>query len=104
MPNSRHIGCNFHFVNAINRQIQQLQLTTNYRDDESVRSAARKLMALAHVPLEKLELAFKLVASEAPPSMKPLIEYFNSYWMTKVKWTLWNVSDVEVKTNNIVEG
>lgn len=24
--------------------------------------------------------------------------------MTKVKWSLWNVSDVEIKTNNIVEG
>ncbi|UJR18890.1 hypothetical protein I4U23_022018 [Adineta vaga] len=24
--------------------------------------------------------------------------------MTKVKWTLWNVSDVELRTNNFVEG
>ncbi|CAF4808973.1 unnamed protein product, partial [Rotaria sp. Silwood1] len=103
-PNTRHIGCNFHFVNAIYRQIQHLGLVTAYRNDECVRSSSRKLMALALVPIDKLELAFQKVAHEAPRSLKPLTDYFNRYWMTKVKWTLWNVSDVELKTNNIVEG
>ncbi|CAF5112351.1 unnamed protein product [Rotaria sp. Silwood1] len=50
------------------------------------------------------QLNFVFVAHEAPRSLKPLTDYFNRYWMTKVKWTLWNVSDVELKTNNIVEG
>ncbi|CAF4958792.1 unnamed protein product [Rotaria sp. Silwood1] len=103
-PNTRHIGCNFHFVNAIYRQIQHLGLVTDYRNDECVRSSARKLMALALVPIDKLELAFQKVARESPRSLKPLIDYFNRYWMTKVKWTLWNVSNVELRTNNIVEG
>jgi hypothetical protein len=104
MPNSRHIGCNFHFVQAIYRQMQNLQLTTVYRDDDAARSTARKLMALALVPYETIESAFKIIAKEAPRSMKPLLEYFNGYWMTKVKWSMWNVSDVEIKTNNLVEG
>ncbi|CAF0790236.1 unnamed protein product [Adineta steineri] len=104
MPNSRHIGCNFHFVNALYRQMQRLGLTTPYQDDESVRSTVRKLMGLSLVPFETIEPAFKLIASEAPSSTKPLIQYFNAYWMTKIKWTLWNVSDVEIKTNNVVEG
>jgi len=91
-------------VNAIYRQIQHLQLTTIYRNDEAARSAIRKLMALALVPYETIECAFKLIASEAPHSIEPLIKYFNGYWMTKVKWTLWNVSDVDIKTNNLVEG
>ncbi len=104
MPNSRHVGCNFHFVNEIFRQMQKLQLTTLYYNDEAARSAVRKLMALALVPYEQIESAFEIIASEAPRSIKPLIKYFNGYWMTKVKWTLWNVSDVEIKTNNFVEG
>ena len=104
MPNSRHVGCNFHFVQSIYRQIQRLQLTNLYRDDDSARSTARKLMGLAHVPVESVERAFEQIASEAPESMEPLIDYFNRFWMTKVNWSLWNVSDVEVKTNNLVEG
>ncbi|CAF3958791.1 unnamed protein product [Rotaria sordida] len=84
LPNTRHVGCNFHFVKAVYRQIQQLDLTTVYRDDEAARSTARQLMALALIPVEKLEDAFEQIASEAPHSIEPLIKYFNGYWMTKV--------------------
>ena len=85
MPNAPHIGCNFHFVNTIYRQIQNLQLTTVYRDNEAARSTARKLMALALVPYETIGSSFKLITQEAPHSMKPLLEYFNGYWLTKIK-------------------
>ncbi len=26
------------------------------------------------------------------------------YWITKVKWSLWNVLDIELRTNNMIEG
>jgi len=26
------------------------------------------------------------------------------YWITTVKWNLWNVSDIELRTNNMIEG
>jgi hypothetical protein len=104
MPNARHIGCHFHFVNAIFRQVQRLQLTTAYHEDETVRSTVRKVMALGLIPIESIEDAFEQIKSDAPRSVEPLIDYFNRYWMTKVKWTLWNVGDVELRTNNAVEG
>ncbi|CAF0781770.1 unnamed protein product [Adineta steineri] len=37
-PNARHIGCYFHYANSVYRQIQQLHLTTAYRDDQNVRN------------------------------------------------------------------
>ena len=98
------MGCNFHFVNAIFRQIQRLGLLASYRSDECIRSNARKLMSLAFVPINKVEDAFQIVSREAPPSLLPLIEYFDRYWMTRVKWSLWNVSNLELTTNNLVEG
>ena len=104
MPNTRHIGCSFHFVKAIYRQVQQLQLTIEYGEDEKARSNIRKLIALALVPIESIEKAFKEVKKQASASVKPLIEYFDRYWMSKVKWSLWNVGDVELRTNNMVEG
>ena len=104
MPNARHIGCNFHFVQSIYRQVQQLQLVTAYGEDEIVRSTVRKLMSLALVPIENVEDAFKEIRNRAPISVKKLIEYFDRYWMAKVKWSLWNVGDAELRTNNLVEG
>ncbi len=61
-------------------------------------------MSLPLIPLNQIEDGFEKVANEAPDSMEPLIDYFSRYWITKVKWNLWNVSDVDVRTNNIVEG
>jgi hypothetical protein len=99
-----HIGCYFHFTNAIYRQIQHLHLTTIYRDDEKARSTARKLMALPLIPLDYIEDAFDIIANEAPDSMTSLVDYFDRYWITKVKWSLWNVSGIELRTNNMLEG
>jgi len=79
-------------------------LTTVYRDDEDARSSARKLMALPLIPLNQIERGFEEISNNAPHSIRPLVDYFNRFWMTKVKWVLWNVSDVDVRTNNIVEG
>jgi hypothetical protein len=79
-------------------------LATVYRDDEDARSTARKLMALPLIPLNQIECAFEEVANEAPDSIQPVIDYFNRYWMTRVKLSLWNVSDIDIRTNNIVEG
>ncbi|CAM4834901.1 unnamed protein product [Rotaria magnacalcarata] len=104
LPNTRHIGCFFHFTNSIYRQVQHLGLTTIYRDDDHARSSVRKLMALPLVPLNQIECAFEDIVNKAPNSIQPLVDYFSRYWMTRVKWSLWNVSDVDIRTNNFVEG
>jgi hypothetical protein len=61
-------------------------------------------MALALLPLNQVEDAFNEVKNDAPNCMKPLLTYFKSYWMGKVKLSLWNVADYDVRTNNNVEG
>jgi hypothetical protein len=61
-------------------------------------------MALPLIPLNQTERGFEEISNKAPASIQSLVHYFNRYWMTKVKWSLWNVSDINVRTNNIVEG
>lgn len=104
MPYTHHIGRSFHFVRTIYRQVQQLQLTTAYGEDEKVRSNVRNLMALALVPIENIETVFEEVKKQTLTSVKPLLEYFDRYWMSKVKWSWWNVGDVELRTNKMVKG
>ena len=40
----------------------------------------------------------------APQNLIPLFEYFNALWMTRVPLIRWNVHDVDMRTNNFVEG
>ncbi|CAF1465829.1 unnamed protein product [Adineta ricciae] len=103
-PNVRHIGCHFHFTNSIIRQIQCLNLTTVYRNDEHARSTARQLMTLPFIPLDHTQYIFDKIVDAAPRVMKPLIDYFENYWIRKMRWSLWNVCGVEHRTNNHVEG
>ena len=56
------------------------------------------------MPSENVEDAFDEIKARAPISIKKLIEHFDRYWMVKVKRSLWNVGDAELRTNNLVEG
>ncbi|CAF1297611.1 unnamed protein product [Adineta steineri] len=103
-PNVNHTGCYYHFTNALYRQIQHLGLTAAYRDDEHIRLCTRKLMVLPFVPVNYIQEAFDEVSRQAPDLMEPFVNYFERFWMRKMKWSLWNVSGVELRTNNWVEG
>lgn len=61
-------------------------------------------MALPLVPMNKTKEAFEEIVRTSPQCMQSLINYFRGYWMTKVKIDLWHVSDLDVRTNNVVEG
>ncbi len=103
-PNARHIGCYFYYTQSIYKNIQRLGLSDIYRDEEDARLFARKLMALPLLPLAEVDVAFENIADECIDSMKPLLDYFQNFWMTKVPINLWNVSDLDTRTNNHVEG
>ncbi|CAF1674122.1 unnamed protein product [Adineta ricciae] len=103
-PTSRHKGCYFHHSQSVYRKIQSLGLSSQYNDDEEVRSHARKLMALPLLPLEKVDSAFEFLLDDHPPCLDPLFDYFESFWMESVPVELWNVSNIKIKTNNIAEG
>jgi hypothetical protein len=61
-------------------------------------------MALALLSLNQVKHSFDDVAEKAPDSIDDLIDYFRDYWMKKMKLSLWNVADLDVRTNNHVEG
>lgn len=101
---ARHIGCFFHYTQSIHRKIQKLGLSTIYRDDGKVRSICQQLMALALLPLDKVESAFESLAANHPQSLDDLFEYFESFWMETTPIDLWNVFELKTRTNNNAEG
>ena len=68
------------------------------------RSTARQLMTLPLIPLNHIQYVFNKIVDAAPRVIKPLVDYFERYWMRKMRWNLWNVYGVEHRTNNFVEG
>jgi hypothetical protein len=61
-------------------------------------------MFLALLTLNQVELGFDVIVEEASYSIDNLIDYFRDHWMKKINLSLWNVSDLDVRTNNHVEG
>ncbi|CAF1494087.1 unnamed protein product [Rotaria sordida] len=102
--NSRHLGCYFHHTQSVYKKIQSLGLSSQYKNDEEVRSHARKLMAVPLLPLEKMNLAFEYLVDNHPACLDPLFNYYESFWMDSLPLKLWNVSNIKIKTNNIAEG
>ena len=61
-------------------------------------------MTLPLLPLNQVELALYDIIVDAPYCIQQLLIYFKTYWMTKVKLSLWNVAELDIRTNNNVEG
>ncbi|CAF1562174.1 unnamed protein product [Rotaria magnacalcarata] len=107
---SNHIGCYFHFTQAVYRQIQRLGLSSGYCSDESIRMTCRKRMALLLLPYSVLLKCFEdlyesvlLTSSSALDSLKPLFEYYENYWVKTIGIKRWNVYGIRIKTNNNAE-
>lgn len=60
-------------------------------------------MALPLLPLQDVERAYQELNDQASVELEPLFEYFENWWMKQVPLELWNVSDLQLRTNNNVE-
>ncbi|CAM4801162.1 unnamed protein product [Rotaria magnacalcarata] len=103
-PQARHAGCYFHFTQALYRNIQKLGLSTAYRDTEAIRMICRKLMALPLLPLNDVKVALEDLKDDSPITLRDLFNYFENFWMADIPVHLWNVSDLQIRTNNNCEG
>lgn len=84
--------------------MQQLGLTTSYSDNQAVRQAVKRLMALAFVQAERVPAAFTELKDDAPSSLQQLLLYFEQQWLVNVPLTMWNVHNKDIRTNNDCEG
>ncbi|CAF2855277.1 unnamed protein product [Rotaria sp. Silwood2] len=110
-PNSNHIGCYFHFTQAVYRHIQQLGLSSAYINDDNIRMICRKLMALALLPssvvLKSFEDLYEIVLLASSSELRllgPLFDYFENYWIKKIDINKWNVYGIRIRTNSNAEG
>ncbi|CAF1603396.1 unnamed protein product [Adineta ricciae] len=103
-PNSLHSGCYFHFLQAIHRNIANLGLASEYKENETIREQCRQLMALSLMPPAEVEKQFKRIRALSSDSLDDLFTYFQRQWINgNVPLTLWNANEYDDRTNNISE-
>jgi hypothetical protein len=84
--------------------MNSLGLSNEYKNDEKVRLSARKIMSLALLPIEKVELAFECLSKDHPDCLDLLFNYYESFWIGSLSLKLWNVSNLIIRANNAAEG
>jgi len=109
-PNALHAGCHFHFVQAVWRTVQDLQLVPAYKNDPEVRLILQLCWALAFVPAAEVLQQFDAIVDAIPQTreyvLRPFIAYFRTTWLNGIfPIPMWNKygCDHKHRTNNAVE-
>ncbi|CAF3972050.1 unnamed protein product [Rotaria sp. Silwood2] len=68
-----HNGCYFHFTQAVYRHAQDLGLTTTYVADTDIHTCIRKRMALALLPLDKIQIVFDDLRRNSSDNVKQIL-------------------------------
>ncbi|KAJ8299089.1 hypothetical protein KUTeg_023149 [Tegillarca granosa] len=103
-------GCNFHWTQAVWRQVQNLGLQTHYCEKVSVYKFVRLLMALPFIPVEHVQPTFQQISQRAQDSnsdvLLRLIRYFENRYVANPKLPIaaWNIFMCAIRTNNDCEG
>ncbi|KRX80332.1 hypothetical protein T06_800 [Trichinella sp. T6] len=62
------------------------------------------LLVVASLSLRDVPAAVELLGRDATGSIEPLFNYFQVEWMPYDRLPLWNVYNVNIGTNNDLEG
>ncbi|KRY27677.1 hypothetical protein T01_7970 [Trichinella spiralis] len=62
------------------------------------------LLATVSLPLHDVPAAVKLLGRDAVGSVAALFNYFEEEWMTPNRLPLWNVHNVDIRTNIDLDG
>ncbi|CAG2202049.1 unnamed protein product [Mytilus edulis] len=113
-PNSRIMGCFFHFCKSVWRRVQKEGLRRSYNRSARLKRCIRKLMAIAYLPVAVVRQNFHLFVQDVETrnlcrryhGLRDLLLYFErNYLNGQFQPATWNVfnRDMDNRTNNHVE-
>ncbi|KRX52160.1 hypothetical protein T09_15022 [Trichinella sp. T9] len=103
-PNTRVQGCYFQFFQAVHWKVSELGLKTQYRQHEKTRRKIRMLLATAFLPVPQVDTRVSVLEAGTTGNLSALFQYFRQEGMTDERLPLWNVYNVNIRTNNHLEG
>ena len=83
LPDVAVRGCNFHFSQALLRQVGELGLKRAYCKQGVVQDYIELLFALPYLAKEHIRPTFNRIAKGANDPLKPLISYVDKQWFHK---------------------
>ena len=118
--NCKVLGCWFHLSQNLWKHVQSYGLVEKYSSDKEFYKAFQRLKALPFVPCVDVVYAFKVIKCNSPVEFNLMLEYFETYYIGKLKINsksvreepmfaieIWNVYDRIEKdlprTNNNLE-
>ena len=100
-------GCWFHFCQCLYRNIGQLGLISNYRDNPVIRTWLRSFMALPLVDNDIFPYAIEYLQRNIPidsEECRKFLRYFEFQWLVSVPRQYWHVGNLNPRSNNWLEG
>ena len=114
LPDTQHLGCHFHFSQAIFRKIQELGLQHEYSQNNQLQHAIRMIMATAYLPPAQVCPKMADFCSRPTtqllvslyPGFAEILRYFHRTWVCTFPISTWNVFDrnKKMRTTNACEG
>lgn len=102
----QHLGCFFHFAQAVYKNIQTLGYGARYKNDPEFRTRCRMLIALGHVPVALKQQFFQELQQSYHGDadfLDVIARYFGPTWFNRYPLTMWDWHGRDVRTNNNVE-
>ncbi|KRZ64920.1 hypothetical protein T10_7779 [Trichinella papuae] len=102
--NTRVQGCDLHFCQAEHMKLSDLGLKTRYRTQEETKRKIRMVLDTAFLPVPHVHTGVYLLEAGAMSALSASFQYFRQEWMTSERLPLWNVHNVNIRTNNHLVG
>ena len=101
-PDVRHIGCTFHWSQAIIKTVRRLHLTKIRGDDKRM---VYRLLRLPYLRRHDIGPLFQQLWDSASDQLSLLFDYVNRIWING-RWTpkAWCMYQRQFRTNNHQEG
>ncbi|KRY30779.1 hypothetical protein T01_6511 [Trichinella spiralis] len=93
-----------HVFIAVLRKVTDLGMQISYIHEAETKKKVKMLLAAAFLPLHDIPAAVELLGRDAIGSVAVLFNYFRVEWMPPDRLPLWNVYNVNICTNNDLEG
>ncbi|XP_003369381.1 reverse transcriptase family protein [Trichinella spiralis] len=79
-------------------------MQTSYINEAATKNKVKMLLATAFLPPHDVPVAVELLGRDATGSIAALFNYFRVEWMLPDRLPMWNVYNVNIRTNNDLEG
>ena len=101
-PDVKHVGCMFHWSQAVVKTVKRLQLFRLHGED---RKLIYRLLRLPHLRLSDIAPVFNRMWENCSEQLQPLFEYLDRVWING-RWTPkdWCMFRRKHRTNNDQEG